>query len=235
MIAQSQRVQTQPPVLQRSTQTQRWTGPKLRHTVGMKAQIPTFNRRHVQRHSCARGYRVFFTALLGAMYPALPKPVLVCGLSALMAAANKARFLVVARSHNLAAELGSPQMGAAYNNGTFPMAKWLSDVESVAMRQLMELRKALKKSTEITVAIVVVVAIALAISGKLDASLPIDGGKVLTAVGALAAGWASILQFHPVPQTFRGNFLHEVAHAAAVRTFFVCGVVLGAIGALWWK
>lgn len=169
------------------------------------------------------------------MYPALPEPKLVNGFSALMAAANKARFLAVARPHNLAAELGSTQMDTAYRNGTFPAAKWLSEADSVAMRQLTELREALKKSIQITFSIAVLVVVALALSGKIDPTLPVDAGKVVAAIGTLAAGWASVLQFHPVHQTYRGNFLHEVAHAAAVRTFFVFGVVLGAVGALWWQ
>lgn len=167
------------------------------------------------------------------MYPDLPAPKLVSGLAALFAAANRSRFLAVAKPHNLAAVLGSTQMAEAYRNGTFPSEKWLSEADSFAVRQLMELRETLKRSTKITLGIAVVVAIALAFFGKIDPNLPIDSGKMVTAWGALTAGWASILQFHPVPRTYRGNCLHEVAHDAAVRTFFVCGVLLGAVGALW--
>lgn len=168
------------------------------------------------------------------MYP-LPTPKLVNGLVALFASASRSRFLAFAKPHNLAAELGSNQMAEAYRNGTFPATRWLAEADSVAMCQLTELRETIKKSTKLTLGIAVVVAIALASFGKVDPNLPFDSGKVVTAIGALAAGWASVLQFHPVPRTFRGNFLHEVAHDAAVRTFFVCGVLLGTVGALWWQ
>lgn len=169
------------------------------------------------------------------MYSALPLPKLVSGLAALFAAVSSSHFLAVAKPHNLAAELGSTQMANAYRNGTFPSAKWLAEADSVAIRQLAELRQVLKKSAQITIGIAVVVAIALAFFGKIDPSLPIDSGKLVTAAGAFAASWASVLQFHPVTRTFRGNCLHEVAHDATVRTFFVCGVLLGAVGALWWQ
>lgn len=169
------------------------------------------------------------------MYPELPTPKLANGLAALFVAVNSSRFLAIAKPHNLAAELGSTQMAGAYRNGTFPAVKWLADADTVAMRQLRELRETLKKSTKITISIAAVVAIALAFSGKIDPNLPIDSGKMVTALGALAAGWASVLQFHPVPRTFRGNFIHEVAHDAAVRTFFISGLFLGTVGALWWQ
>lgn len=167
------------------------------------------------------------------MYPELPAPKLVNGLVALFAAVDSSRFLAVAKPHNLAAELGSAQMADAYRNGIFPAARWLDKADSDAMRQLTELRETLKKSTRMTVGIAALVAIALALYGKFDPNLPVDSGKMVAALGALAAGWASVLQFHPVPRTFRGNFIHEVAHDAAVRTFFIVGVFLGAVGTLW--
>lgn len=169
------------------------------------------------------------------MHPALPMPKLVSGLAALFSAVSSSHFLAVATPHNLAAELGSTQMANAYDNGTFPSAKWLVEADSVALRQLAELRRVLKKSAQITIGIAAVVAIALFIFGKIDLSLPIDSGKLVTAAGVFAATWASVLQFHPVNRTFRGNFVHEVAHDAAVRAFFVCGALLGAVGALWWE
>ena len=124
-------------------------------------------------------------------------------------------------------------MADAYRNGTFPADKWLAEAELVAIRQMVELRSTLKRSTKLTFCIGAVIALALAFLGKINPNLPVDSGKLVTVVGTLAAVWASILQFHPVTRTFRGNYIHEVAHDAAVRTFFVCGVILGSVGTLW--
>lgn len=168
------------------------------------------------------------------MYPALPEPKLVGGLAALAAAANEPRFLALALPHNLAAELGSPQIAAAYQDGTFPAVKWLADADSIASRQLADLRMVISKSTMVTSGIAAVVVMTLSVTGKIHPSLPVDIGKIVTAMGAITAGWASVLQFHPVTPTFRGNFLHEVAHITAVRVFFASGLALGALGALWW-
>ncbi len=163
-----------------------------------------------------------------------PTPKFVSGVAALFAAVSRSRFLEMAVSHNLAAELGSPQRAKDYQNGNFPSAEWIDGADVVATEQLTDLRKSLVKSAFISIVVAVVVVVALGFFGKVGPGLPADVGKLMTAAGAFSAGWASVLQLHPVQRTFRENFIHEVAHKTAVWGGLLAGVVLGALGTLWW-
>jgi hypothetical protein len=163
-----------------------------------------------------------------------PTPKLVSGVAALFAAFSRSRFLGMAVSHNLAAELGSPQRAKDYQNGNFPSAEWIDGADVVATEQLTDLRKSLVKSAFISIVVAVVVVIALGFFGKVGPGFPADVGKLMTAAGAFSAWWASVLQFHPVERTIRKNCIHEVAHETAVWCALLVGVVLGALGALWW-
>nr|WP_315493819.1 hypothetical protein [uncultured Rhodoferax sp.] len=163
-----------------------------------------------------------------------PTPKFASGVTALFFTFNSSRFLAIAVPHNFAAELGSPQRADAYKNGSFPPVEWIREADGVAKEQLNDLRRSLVKSAFISLVVALVVVIALGLFGKVGLGLPVDVGKLVAAIGTFSAGWASVLQLHPVQRTFRENFIHEVAHKAAVRAALLVGVVLGALGVLWW-
>ncbi|MBB1076087.1 hypothetical protein HUU62_16900 [Rhodoferax sp. 4810] len=169
------------------------------------------------------------------MYLGLPSPKLANGFAAAIASMNRRRFLTLAQTHNLAAELGSSQMAKAYADGTFSATRWLAEVEPTAARQLDELRSVLVRSLLKTVVIVVVALGALAAVGKVGTTLPIDHGKAITAIGLGAAAWGTIIQVRPVEPTFRRNYLHEVAQGFVMNALIIGGLLLGAVGALWWQ
>jgi hypothetical protein len=163
-----------------------------------------------------------------------PTPKFVTGVTALFAAFSRSRFLAIAVPHNLAAELSSPQIAEGHKSGSFPSAEWILGASEIANKQLNDLRRSLVKSAYISMSAAVVVVIALAVFGKVGPSLPADVGKLITAMGALSAGWASVLQLHPVQRTLREICIHEIAHKTAVWGALLNGVLLGAVGALWW-
>lgn len=169
------------------------------------------------------------------MYPGLPSPKLASGFAAAIASLNRRRFLTLALTHNLAAELGSTQMAKGYADGTFPATRWQTEVESIAARQLSELRGVLARSFVKAVLIAVAALVVLAVVGKVGTTLPIDYGKVITAIGLGAAAWGTIIQVRPVEPTFRRNYLHEVAQGFVMNALIIGGLLLGAVGALWWQ
>jgi hypothetical protein len=169
------------------------------------------------------------------MYPGLPSPKLAGGFAGAIATLNRRIFLTLAQTHNLAAELGSTQMAKAYADGTFPAAKWRAEVETIAARQLDELRSVLFRSFIKSGCIALAALGALAAVGKVGTTLPIDHGKVITAIGLGAAAWGAIIQVKPVEPTFRRNYLHEVAQGFVMNTLIIGGVLLGAVGALLWQ
>jgi hypothetical protein len=169
------------------------------------------------------------------MYPGLPSPKLASGFAAAIAILNRRRFLTLARTHNLAAEFGSTQMAKAYAGGTFPATRWQAEVESIAIRQLNELRSVLARSFLKALVIAIAVLAALAAIGKVGTTLPIDYGKVITAIGLGAAAWGTIIQVRPVEPTYRRNYLHEVAQGFVMNALIIGGLFLGAVGALWWQ
>jgi len=169
------------------------------------------------------------------MYPGMPSPKHASGIAAAFSTLARGRFLALARTHNLAAELGSEQMANAFKDGTFPVARWQGEVELIASKQLKEVRSVLIRSFLVTLLIATLVLAALLATGKVGTSLPIDYGKLITAVGLGAAAWGTIIQLKPVEATFRRNYLHEVAQGFIMKALLSGGLLLGAIGALWWQ
>jgi len=182
-----------------------------------------------------RSFRRRLPWALGTMYPGLPSPKLASGFAAAIATLNRRRFVALAQTHNLAAELGSAQMAKAYADGTFPATRWQAEVDSIATRQLNEFRNVLARSFLKALLIAVASFGALAAVGKVGPTLPIDYGKVITAIGLGVAAWGTIIQVRSVEPTFRRNYLHEVAQGFVMNALIIGGLFLGAVGALWWQ
>lgn len=165
----------------------------------------------------------------------VPNPKRAGAMAALFSLLNTERHLALAISHNLAAELESSQMADAYRNGLFPKATWHSETEARALLDLAELRRTLLNTGVRAIAIALAALAIVAATGKVHPSLPVDYGKVVAWVGGTCAAWAGLLQLSPIRQTFRRTMLHEVAHSAAATHLGFVGVLLAAVGGLWWQ
>ncbi len=156
-------------------------------------------------------------------------------LDALLCVLSLARYERLVLPHNLAGELQSEQLAQSFKAGTFPRANWAADTLTAAKSDLASLRGSFAKATT-RAAILGLVALAIAFAlGKVNPTLPADFGKVASAAGALLAAVGAFLQFSPPRETFNGNTLHEVAHSLLVRVFAALGIVLAAVGGLWWQ
>jgi hypothetical protein len=169
------------------------------------------------------------------MYSGLPLPKHASGLDAALATLASGRFLELARTHNLAAELGSEQMARAFAEGTFPVSRWQSEADLIAANQLKEIRRVLLRSFLLTSLIAAVALTVLVATGNVNTALPPDYGKSITAAGVATAAWGSLIQLRPVEPTFRRNFLHEVAQGFIVKALIGLGLFFSAVGALWWQ
>ncbi len=156
-------------------------------------------------------------------------------IAALASVFNTQRHLALAIPHNLAAELESEQMAEAYRSGKFPPPSWLDEASTRALLDLKQLRRTLLNTSLIAVALAVIAAAIGAGAGKVHPALPLDYGKVTTSFAGTFAAWAALLQLSPVRRTFRGSMIHETVYALAVRLFAVAGIILAAVGALWWQ
>lgn len=169
------------------------------------------------------------------MYPGLPLPKRASGVIAALATLNRGRFLAIARQHNLAAELGSDQMAKAFSEGTFPITRWQREFDVIAAKQLNEIRRVLFRSFAWTLLIAALALTVLIATGNVSTALPPDYGKSITAAGVGVATWGGLIQLRPVEPTFRGTYLHEVAQGFILKVLIGCGVLLSAVGALWWQ
>jgi hypothetical protein len=164
-----------------------------------------------------------------------PTPMQVRPAVALLAVLSEWHYLRIAVPHNLAAELGSKQLEAAYKAGTFPPPDWPLKTVEEARTNLALLRRSLFSSGILAAGLLALAVCIAAVAGKIHPSLPPDYGKVVSYLGAALAAWGTILQFRPPPQTWRGTFMHELAHSAAKQLLAGTGIVLAASGALWWQ
>lgn len=172
---------------------------------------------------------------LDLMSAALPVPQRASQLQALAAAFVEALHLKLALSHNLAAELGSAQIAAAFQSGAWPPPHWARDTEDRARADFSSLRRSITRSAMVAGALAVAAVGVAAVLGKVHPGLPPDFGKIAAAVGATLITWGAVLQLYPARATWRGTFLHEVAHATLVRVLLILGSVVAALGALWWQ
>lgn len=172
---------------------------------------------------------------LGIMSTALPVPHRASKPQALSAAFVGALHLKLALSHNLAAELGSEQIASAYQSGAWPPPSWARDAEDRARADFSSLRRSIARSATVAGALAVTAVGVAAALGKVHPGLPPDFGKVAAVVGATVITWGAALQLYPARATWRGTFLHEVAHATLVRALLILGSALAGLGALWWQ
>lgn len=178
---------------------------------------------------------VFWTASLDLKTMPAISPRYAGKLDALLCVLSRTRYERLVLPHNLAAELQSEQLARNFNAGTFPGPNWAADTLTVAESDLASLRGFFAKATT-RAAVLGLVALAIAFAlGKVNPSLPADFGKVASAAGALLAALGSFLQFSPPRETLKGNMLHEVAHSLLVRVFAAIGIVVAAVGGLWWQ
>lgn len=171
---------------------------------------------------------------MGASFT-VPSPAQASKVAALFSVLSKQRYLALAVPHNLAVELRSSQMADAYRNGTFPKAGWRSESEARALNGLVELREKLRASFFCAFGLALFALAVAVFMGKVHPSLPFDYGKVVSSAGGTLTAWAGLLQLSPVCQTYVGSTLHEVVYSTAIKTLALVGVLLAAIGALWWQ
>lgn len=169
------------------------------------------------------------------MHLSIPPPQRATSLQALGAAFIDTLYLKLALPHNLAVELGSDQIAAAYGAGTWPSSEWPQDSLAKAIADLSKLKRSIRVSALIALSLAVLGLLLAAAFGKVHPSLPVDFGKVIASVGATLLTWGAILQLHPARASVRATMLHEVAHAMLVRSLIIAGSALAAAGVLWWQ
>jgi len=169
------------------------------------------------------------------MTKSLPTPKLANPVQAVLAIRSRARFLECAIPHNLAAELGSDQIAAAFQTGSWPPAEWRERTLHDAAIHFMQLRRDLLQSGLMAVLLLLLALAVAATLGKVHPTLPADYGKVITTIGASVAAWGTLLQFRGPSRTYRGNLLHETAHTSLVLLLVVAGIALAGLGSLWWQ
>lgn len=70
--------------------------------------------------------------------------------------------------------------------------------------------------------------------GKVDPSLPVAHGKVLSTVGGMLAAWATLFELGGyVDDSFSGETLDELVRPMLFRAIFLPGLVVATIGQLW--
>jgi len=165
----------------------------------------------------------------------LPTPQIATSVEGLMSMVSLARHLKYAIPHNFAAELGSEQILAGFNAGTWPPRNWRDDAVAVATERFLRLRRCIFLSALLAAALFLLAAVVAAVFSKLYPNLPLDYGKLITLVGAYLAAWGTILQLNAPNRTYRGNLLHENTHTATVFLLVVLGIATACIGSLWWQ
>ena len=168
------------------------------------------------------------------MNSSIPPPQRATLLQALGAAFIDKLYLKLALPHNLAAELGSDQIAAAYRAGTWPSPEWPQRSQGEALADLSKLKRSIRISASIALSFAALGLLLAAAFGKVHPSLPADFGKIITSVGAMLLTWGAVLQLYPARGSWRATMLHEVAHAALVRMLIIAGSALAALGTLWW-
>jgi hypothetical protein len=165
----------------------------------------------------------------------VPAPKLASSLKALWAAFSEPTYLSLVLAHNLAAELGSEQIAAAYRSGTWPAPDWAQQSLERARVDRRLLKRSLIMSATLAGLLALLAVLAAIILGKVHPSLPADPGKSLAALGAGLLAWAAFLPLYPARPSFCTNLLHEVAHATLLKALLGVGTTFAAIGALWWQ
>jgi hypothetical protein len=165
----------------------------------------------------------------------LPTPRLTTPAQAVLAILSRERHLEHAIPHNLAAELGSTQIAAAFQIGSWPPPGWREQTLRDATDRFLRLRNDILWSGLAASGLLLLALAVAALFGKLYPSLPLDYGKLVTAIGATVAAWGTFLQLSAPNRTYRGNLLHEVTHTSVVVLLVAAGIAMAGIGSLWWQ
>jgi hypothetical protein len=171
----------------------------------------------------------------GLMNAPLPTPQRASFVQVLGAAFSDRLYFKRVLGHNLAAELESEQIASAHSSGWWAATPGAERALMLARADLSKLRRSLRTSGLFALALAGIALVVAAALGKVHPSLPADYGKLVTSIGVAFGAWGAFLQFHPARVSWRGTLLHEVIHAVAVRVLAGGGVVLAALGALWWQ
>lgn len=165
----------------------------------------------------------------------LPVPKRASSLQAVWAAFREDAYFSLVLPHNLAAELGSEQIAAAYRSSAWPAANWREVTLEQARTDRVKLKRSMYLSARFASLVVMLAVIVAAMMGKVHPSLSPDLGKVCAGVGAWLLTWAAFLPLYPVRGSFRTDLLHEVAYGALIRALLIVGSAFAALGALWWQ
>ena len=169
------------------------------------------------------------------MNQSLPPAKFANSVQALLSIRSRRAHLDHAISHNLAAELTSPQMAEGFRHGRWPPPGWQAQATADATERFLRLRKDIVYCALAALFVLVLAVIVAASFGRIDTALPVDQGKVVSSFGATVAAWGALLQLRTPARTYRGNFLHETTHASLVLALVVTGTALAAIVTLWWQ
>jgi hypothetical protein len=145
------------------------------------------------------------------------------------------RYLDLAVSHGMAINLKANDLRRAYDEGRFPKPGWEVEARVGADNHAKELKVGMRSAFTTTVAFAVAGLVLAAILGKVHPDLPVDWGKVMSVLGGLLAGWATLFELGGYAETFSGEALHETLRPVFFRSAFLPGLVLATAGQLWWQ
>ena len=142
------------------------------------------------------------------------------------------RYLDLAVAHSLAVNLEANDFATKFARGECPKPGWEAEVRTIAATRGRQAREALWKSLAITALFIGLGVAAAAVAGRVHPSLAWDVAKVLSAVGAGLAGWATLFQLGGFIRTWSGRGLHEVVRPILFQAIFLPGLALATVGQL---
>jgi hypothetical protein len=148
---------------------------------------------------------------------------------------RREKYLDMAVSHGMAINLESDDLRQLFDDGKYPRAGWETEARASADAHANELRAGLRSALITTIAFAFAGLLVAAFLGKVHPSLPWDWGKVLSVVGGLLAGSATLFELGGYTETHSSEALHEKLRPIFFRSAFLPGLVFATAGQLWWQ
>jgi len=146
---------------------------------------------------------------------------------------ERERYLLLAAEHEIAVSLDSRDFRAAYERGEYPKPGWEHDAAARASEHARHLTCGLRRALFATLSFALAGLVLAAAFGKVEPSLPLSAGKVLSVFGALLAAWATLFELGGYAATYMGQALHELLHPKFFRVLFLPGVAIASRGQVW--
>ena len=144
------------------------------------------------------------------------------------------RYEEMAQQQELWVNVSSEDLRQRYERGDYPNLDWVSESMRRARSGANKLRRGLWSSFWWTCSFLLIGVVIASVLGKVDPSLPVAHGKILSTVGGMLAAWATLFELGGyVDDSFSGETLDELVRPMLFRAVFLPGLVIATIGQLW--